>query len=199
MKTLVVVASGAADRPLEELGGRTPLEAAATPMLDRLAHEGRLGRLTPAPVDVRPEEGAFALGHVRPRPAVVRRHRRRARRRGVRRARGVARPGVPARARHRRREHDLRSDRRLHLARRGCAAALVADGEARGPEPLVPPGRGLAQPPPLEGRARRAAQHRSAVRGRRQEPALGAAARHGDRAAARGHRAQQRDPRDATR
>ena len=62
MKTLVVVASGAADRPLEELGGRTPLEAAATPKLDRLAREGRLGRLTPAPPDVRPEEGAFALG-----------------------------------------------------------------------------------------------------------------------------------------
>lgn len=62
MKTLVVVASGAADRPLEELGGRTPLEAAATPQLDRLAREGRLGRLTPAPPDVRPEEGAFALG-----------------------------------------------------------------------------------------------------------------------------------------
>ncbi len=62
MKTLVVVASGAADRPLEELGGRTPLEAAATPVLDRLAREGRLGRLSPAPSGVRPEEGAFALG-----------------------------------------------------------------------------------------------------------------------------------------
>lgn len=61
MKTLVVVASGAADRPLEELGGRTPLEAAATPVLDRLAREGRLGRLVPAPEGLRAEEGAFVL------------------------------------------------------------------------------------------------------------------------------------------
>jgi 2,3-bisphosphoglycerate-independent phosphoglycerate mutase len=62
MKTLVVVAAGAADRPLEDLGGRTPLEAAATPMLDRIAAEGRLGRLHTAPEGMRPEEGAFALG-----------------------------------------------------------------------------------------------------------------------------------------
>ena len=61
MKTLVVVAAGAADRPLEELGGRTPLEAAATPVLDRMAHDGRMGRLVPAPEGMRPEEGAFAL------------------------------------------------------------------------------------------------------------------------------------------
>ena len=61
MKTLVVVASGAADRPLEELGGRTPLEAAATPVLDRIVRDGRLGRLVPAPEGMRPEEGAFAL------------------------------------------------------------------------------------------------------------------------------------------
>ncbi len=61
MKTLVVVAGGAADRPQEELGGRTPLEAAQTPTLDRLAREGRLGRVVPAPEGQRPEEGAFAL------------------------------------------------------------------------------------------------------------------------------------------
>src|SRR5262245_5714794 len=61
MKTLVVVAAGAADRPQEELGGRTPLEAAQTPALDRLARDGRLGRLIPCAEDVRPEEGAFAL------------------------------------------------------------------------------------------------------------------------------------------
>jgi 2,3-bisphosphoglycerate-independent phosphoglycerate mutase len=62
MKTLVIVAAGVADRPQEELGGRTPLEAAQTPALDRLARDGRLGRLVPCPPDLRPEEGAFALG-----------------------------------------------------------------------------------------------------------------------------------------
>ena len=61
MKTIVVIAAGAADRPQEDLGGRTPLEAAQTPSLDLLAREGRLGRLVPCAEDVRPEEGAFAL------------------------------------------------------------------------------------------------------------------------------------------
>ena len=61
MKTLVVIAAGAADRPQEDLGGRTPLEAVQTPALDRLARDGRLGRLVPCPEDLRPEEGAFAL------------------------------------------------------------------------------------------------------------------------------------------
>ena len=61
MKTLVIIASGVADRPQEDLGGRTPLEASQTPALDRLARDGRLGRLLPCAEDVRPEEGAFAL------------------------------------------------------------------------------------------------------------------------------------------
>ena len=61
MKTLVVVGAGIADRPQEELGGRTPLEAAQTPSLDRLAREGRLGRMVPVPEGTKPEEGAFAL------------------------------------------------------------------------------------------------------------------------------------------
>jgi 2,3-bisphosphoglycerate-independent phosphoglycerate mutase len=34
-----------ADHPQEELGGRTPLQAAATPYLDRLAQSGELGQL----------------------------------------------------------------------------------------------------------------------------------------------------------
>ena len=61
MKTLVVVAAGAADRPVDELGGRTPLEAAATPVLDRIARDGRIGRLVPAPSGRDPGDGAFAL------------------------------------------------------------------------------------------------------------------------------------------
>src|SRR5207248_9906679 len=34
---------GAADDPLAELGGKTPLEAAKTPNMDRIASEGRMG------------------------------------------------------------------------------------------------------------------------------------------------------------
>ncbi len=40
---LLVVLDGLADRPYPELGGRTPLEAARTPTLDRLAAEGQSG------------------------------------------------------------------------------------------------------------------------------------------------------------
>jgi 2,3-bisphosphoglycerate-independent phosphoglycerate mutase len=61
MKTLVVVTAGASDRPLEDLGGRTPLEAAQTPTLDAMARDGRLGRLATTPPGLRAEEGAFAL------------------------------------------------------------------------------------------------------------------------------------------
>ena len=40
VKYLVLVPDGAADYGLEELGGQTPLEAAATPNMDHLAREG---------------------------------------------------------------------------------------------------------------------------------------------------------------
>ncbi len=39
----IVVPDGAADMPVEELGGKTPLRCAETPGLDRLAREGRCG------------------------------------------------------------------------------------------------------------------------------------------------------------
>jgi len=45
MKYVILHAGGMADRPREELGGRTPLQAAATPHLDRLAQIGELGLL----------------------------------------------------------------------------------------------------------------------------------------------------------
>lgn len=43
MKIAILLGDGMADVPLEELGGRTPLEAACTPALDALAREGTLG------------------------------------------------------------------------------------------------------------------------------------------------------------
>jgi len=45
MKYVIVHAGGMAHHPQEELGGRTPLQAAATPHLDRLAQSGELGQL----------------------------------------------------------------------------------------------------------------------------------------------------------
>jgi len=49
MKYIVLVGDGMADYPLEELGGRTPLEAAKTPNMDFLAGAGRLGRVKTIP------------------------------------------------------------------------------------------------------------------------------------------------------
>lgn len=45
MKYLILHAGGMADHSCQELGGRTPLQAAATPHLDRLAQNGELGQL----------------------------------------------------------------------------------------------------------------------------------------------------------
>ncbi|MDO8730387.1 MAG: cofactor-independent phosphoglycerate mutase [Candidatus Omnitrophota bacterium] len=43
MKTFVLVLDGMADEPVEQLEGKTPLEAAKTPHMDRLAREGKIG------------------------------------------------------------------------------------------------------------------------------------------------------------
>src|SRR5215203_3803686 len=40
---LLVILDGMADRPYREFGGRTPLEAARTPVIDALAREGQSG------------------------------------------------------------------------------------------------------------------------------------------------------------
>lgn len=46
-KGLMLVLDGLGDRPTESLGGRTPLEAAEIPTLDRLASEGQVGFVSP--------------------------------------------------------------------------------------------------------------------------------------------------------
>jgi 2,3-bisphosphoglycerate-independent phosphoglycerate mutase len=43
-KYVIVIPDGAADEPQESLGGKTPLQAAHTPEMDRIAREGVLGR-----------------------------------------------------------------------------------------------------------------------------------------------------------
>ena len=50
MKYAIIIPDGAADEPLKELGGKTPLEAAKTPNMDRIAMTGRVGlaRTVPA-------------------------------------------------------------------------------------------------------------------------------------------------------
>ena len=54
MKYIVILGDGMADEPLEQLGGRTPLEAAATPMMDALAGKGELGLAKTVPDFMKP-------------------------------------------------------------------------------------------------------------------------------------------------
>jgi len=49
MKYLMVLASGLADEPVEDLGGRTPLEAARTPSLDEMARTGKIAAVSTLP------------------------------------------------------------------------------------------------------------------------------------------------------
>src|SRR4051812_16343696 len=43
MKYAIIIPDGASDEPLSDLGGKTPIEAAHTPNMDRVAMEGRQG------------------------------------------------------------------------------------------------------------------------------------------------------------
>ena len=59
--TLVLCIDGLADRPVRALGGRTPLEAASLPNIDRLAREGRCGLADPVSPGVVPDTAAGSL------------------------------------------------------------------------------------------------------------------------------------------
>lgn len=49
MKYIIVLSDGMAGRPLEELGGKTTLEAADTPNFDRLAEKAEIGLASMVP------------------------------------------------------------------------------------------------------------------------------------------------------
>jgi 2,3-bisphosphoglycerate-independent phosphoglycerate mutase len=51
--TVLVILDGLADEPAPALGGRTPLQAAATPRMERLAAAGVTGRFAPIPPGTR--------------------------------------------------------------------------------------------------------------------------------------------------
>lgn len=54
MKYIVVLGDGMADRPVDALGGKTPLEAAITPVMDALASKGTLGTVQNVPAGMAP-------------------------------------------------------------------------------------------------------------------------------------------------
>ena len=63
MKYVIVIPDGAADEPQESLGGKTPLEAAPTPHMDRVAAMGVVARVchTPPPLPAGSEIGNLSL------------------------------------------------------------------------------------------------------------------------------------------
>ncbi|HKL48855.1 MAG TPA: cofactor-independent phosphoglycerate mutase [Desulfuromonadales bacterium] len=54
MKYIVLLGDGMADEPVEALGGKTPLQAADTPNMDRLARSGRVGLVHTVPEGFHP-------------------------------------------------------------------------------------------------------------------------------------------------
>lgn len=61
MKYAIVLPDGAADEPVAELGGKTPLESAGTPNLDWIATHGVQGRVVTAPAGFLPGSDVCTL------------------------------------------------------------------------------------------------------------------------------------------
>jgi 2,3-bisphosphoglycerate-independent phosphoglycerate mutase len=54
MKYIVILGDGMADRPIDELGGKTPLQAAEIPTIDMLASKGEIGLAATIPPGMKP-------------------------------------------------------------------------------------------------------------------------------------------------
>ncbi|WP_101689906.1 cofactor-independent phosphoglycerate mutase [Dysgonomonas massiliensis] len=54
MKTIIILADGAADEPIAQLGNKTPLQAAKKPYIDLLAAKGKSGELDTIPTGFKP-------------------------------------------------------------------------------------------------------------------------------------------------
>ena len=70
MKYLILVPDGAGDEPLEQLGGKTPLQAAHMPVVNKLAARGIVGMVKTIPDGVAPGSDAANLSVMGYDPAV---------------------------------------------------------------------------------------------------------------------------------
>src|SRR5207253_2891146 len=61
MKYVIVIPDGCADEPQAALGGHTPLQAASTPHMDRLARLGVVGRSNNVPATLTPASDVATL------------------------------------------------------------------------------------------------------------------------------------------
>jgi len=71
LKHVFLVPDGMADEPLDELGGRTPLEAAVTPGMDALATTGTMGLVQTVPAGMAPGSDVANLAVLGYDPAAV--------------------------------------------------------------------------------------------------------------------------------
>ena len=71
--TLLLIIDGLPDRPVRALGNRTPMQAAATPTLDRLAREGQLGLADPIAPGVVADTAAGTLAILGQAPLALKR------------------------------------------------------------------------------------------------------------------------------
>src|SRR5712692_5482862 len=61
MKYAIVIPDGCADEPQESLGGKTPLQAAHKPHMDRIAHKGLVGLSNNVPASLTPASDVATL------------------------------------------------------------------------------------------------------------------------------------------
>src|SRR5436309_8861882 len=61
MKYVIVIPDGCADEPQESLGGKTPLQAARKPNMDRVARLGIVGRANNVPASLTPASDVATL------------------------------------------------------------------------------------------------------------------------------------------
>src|SRR3989338_8595415 len=61
MKHIIFLMDGAADYPVEELGNKTPLQAANKPNIDSIAKKGKCGLLETVPKDMQPDSAVANL------------------------------------------------------------------------------------------------------------------------------------------
>src|SRR5438094_7475305 len=61
MKYAIIIPDGCADEPQESLGGRTPLQAARKPQMDRIAQAGVVGRSNNVPASLTPASDVATL------------------------------------------------------------------------------------------------------------------------------------------
>src|SRR5947209_1861645 len=61
MKCAIIIPDGCADEPQESLGGKTPLQAAHTPNMDRIARSGKVGLSNNVPEKFTPASDVATL------------------------------------------------------------------------------------------------------------------------------------------